>query len=304
MRDFLRYAEKERRLSPNTVSGYARDLRQLSDFLDDYLGGSGWTWGEVDRLTIRSFLGSLEERGLARTTIQRKLSALRAFYAFLHRTDRIAVNPARLVRAPRKERPLPGYLSEDRAAELFERLGDRATSDGGFLALRRWALLELLYSCGLRLAEARGLDLGRLDLESGEVRVLGKGEKERVVPLGRRAARALAAYLPARRDALGGPPDPAGRAVFVSTRGRRLSRRQIQRDVTDALRSASDGERLTTHSLRHTFATHLLDRGADLVSVKEMLGHASLSTTRIYTHTSVERLKRVHARAHPRGGAE
>lgn len=306
--DFLRYAEHERRLSPHTTSAYRRDIGQLARFLDGYLGTAEWGWSEIDRLAIRSFLGALEKDGLSRASIQRKLSAVRAFYAFLHRTDRVSASPARPVRAPRRERPLPAYLTVEGADDLCTRLAELARVEGGFLALRRWALLELLYSCGIRLAEAQGLDLLDVDLSRREARVMGKGRKERVVPLGRGAVEAIEAYLPARSEVLRPRPDgAAGRpsgapALFVSTRATRLSKRQIQRDVTAALRSVSEGERLSTHSLRHSFATHLLDRGADLVSVKELLGHASLSTTRIYTHTSVERLKRVHARAHPRGG--
>lgn len=292
--DFLRYAASERRLSPNTIDGYRRDLAQFATFLDAYHGG-GWTWDGLDRLTIRSFLGELESRGLARSSVQRKLAAVRAFYAFLHRTGRVDANPARLVRAPRRERPLPGFLTEDSAEALFDAVGALAAAEGSVLALRRRALLELFYSCGLRLAEAQGLDRSALDLSGGQARVLGKGGVERVVPVGRRAQSALRDYLRVR------PPADSD-AVFVSSRGERLSRRQIQRDVTRMLDAVADGERLSTHSLRHTFATHLLDRGADLVSVKELLGHASLTTTRIYTHTSVERLKQVHARAHPRGG--
>ena len=292
--DYLRYAGAERGLSPNTVSGYRRDLDQFAAFLDEYLATT-WSWADVDRLAIRAFLGSLETRGLKRSSIQRKLAAVRAFFAFLHRTDRLATNPASSVRSPRRDRTLPGFLTEESASALFEAIAPVAGEDAGFLPLRRRALLELLYSCGLRLAEVQTLDRLALDLGSGQVRVVGKGGVERVVPVGRRAGQALEAYLKMR-------PDTETDAVFVSTRGSRLSRRQIQRDVTGALETVADGERLSTHSLRHTFATHLLDRGADLVSVKELLGHASLTTTRIYTHTSVERLKRVHARAHPRGG--
>lgn len=293
--DFLRYAARERRLSPNTVAAYRRDLDQLASFLSDHRGSSDWRWDRVERGDIRAFLGSLELRGLARSSIQRKLAAVRAFYAFLHRTERIEANPARLVRAPRRERPLPGFVAEDRAMELLDGIGERASDSGDPLELRRWAMIELLYSCGLRLAELRGLDRDGVDVNGRQLRVTGKGGKERVVPVGSRALDALAIYLAARGD-------DGSKALFTSTRGSRLSRRQIQRDMSRLLAGAADGERLSTHSLRHSFATHLLDRGADLVSVKELLGHASLSTTRIYTHTSVERLKRVHARAHPRGG--
>ncbi|MXW56334.1 MAG: tyrosine recombinase XerC [Gemmatimonadales bacterium] len=293
--DFLRYARSERRLSPNTVSAYRRDLGQFEAFVSAYEGTHDWSWSDVHRVSIRSFMGDLESRGLQRSSIARKLAAVRAFFAFLQRTDRVEASPARLVRTPRRDRTLPSFLSEEDARELLDTAGAAARRDGSAVALRRWALLELLYSCGLRLAEVQGLDVTAVDRRTGQVRALGKGGKERVIPLGRRASDALGAYFGKRGES-------ASRAAFLSVRGTRLSRRQIQRDVTAQLARVAEGDRLTTHSLRHSFATHLLDRGADLVSVKEMLGHASLSTTRIYTHTSVDRLKRVHSRAHPRGG--
>ncbi|MDH3734491.1 MAG: tyrosine recombinase XerC [Gemmatimonadota bacterium] len=295
--DFLRYAAYERRLASNTTDGYRRDLLQFAAFLDAYNGATDWDWSHVDRASIRAFMGSLESRGLKRSSIQRKLAAIRAFFTFLNRVGRLDANPAGLVKSPRRDRTLPGFLTEDGAAVLLDSIGDAARVDGAFLPLRRWALLELLYSCGLRLAEVQGLDRASLDGAARQLRVVGKGNKERIVPVGGRARAAISEYLRTR-------PDVSTEALFVSNRGSRLSRRQIQRDVTGALASVADGERLSTHSLRHTFATHLLDRGADLVSVKELLGHASLTTTRIYTHTSVDRLKRVHAQAHPRGGAE
>ena len=293
--DFLRYAEHERHLSINTVAAYRRDLDQLSAFMGQYEGSNSWIWDDVDRVSIRSFLHELESRGLRRSSMQRKLAAIRAFFAFLQRTGRLSTNPARLIRAPKRERTLPSFISEDRVRNLFECIGDAAVVDGTFLPLRRWALLEIFYSCGLRLSEVYALDRPALDLDERQVRVLGKGEKDRIVPIGGPAIKALLAYLRVR-------PPASTRAIFVSVKGNRLSRDQIQRDVTKVLATVADGDRLTTHSLRHTFATHLLNAGADLVSVKEMLGHASLSTTRIYTHTSVERLKHVHSQAHPRGG--
>ncbi len=320
LEDFLRHVEKERMLSPNTVEAYGRDVREFGRFLEEWSGEAGWGWEDADRLAVRSFLGALEERGLEPSTMARKLSAVRVFYRFLHREGRVPANPARRVRSPKGETSLPGYLSAGETEELFERLRERAEADGGFLALRNRALLETLYSSGLRLAEVRGLDLPDVDLSAGQVRVTGKGEKERIVPLGGAAADALRAYLPRRGELLErrreaarrspvpatGPPGPeAGSGppeapVFVSVRGRRLSRRQIQRTVRKLLDAVAEGEGLSTHALRHTFATHLLDQGADLMAVKELLGHASLSTTRIYTHTSRERLQRVYRRAHPR----
>ena len=300
VRDFLRNASAERRLSDHTVAGYRRDLAQFDAFVSGYEGTTDWGWGDVDRLSIRSFMGALERSGLKRSSIGRKLAAVRAFYAFLQRTDRVDASPARLVRAPRRARDLPSFLNEDQARDLLDAAGEAARRDGSALALRRWALLELLYSCGLRLAEAHALDAADVDPGTGQLRATGKGGKERIVPLGRPAAEALRLYL-ASRPAGAATASDATDAVFLSTRGARLSRRQMQRDISAQLAGVADGERLTPHSLRHSFATHLLDRGADLVSVKEMLGHASLSTTRIYTHTSVDRLRRVHSRAHPRG---
>lgn len=307
--DFLRYAERERRLARNTVEAYRRDLLELYRFLNGYLASSEWRWADADRLALRSFLGSLEDRGLGRSTIARKLSAVRSFYRFLHRTDRVSANAARHLRGPRRGRSLPGHLSEGQAEALFELVRARAEADGGFVALRNQALLELLYSSGLRLAEVQQLDLQDLDLRTGQLRVRGKGGKERIVPVGSEAAEALRTYLACRsrvRDRRRQEPAlDAGLArapVFLSVRGERLSRRQIQRAVTRTLDAVAAGEGLSTHALRHSFATHMLNRGADLIAVKELLGHASLSTTRVYTHTSVERIRRAYQRAHPRAG--
>ena len=295
--DFLRYAAGERRMSAKTVENYARDLRQFERFVVGHEGGGDWSWSEVDRTTIRSFLGSMAARGLARTTLRRRLAAVRSFYGFLRRTGRVEGDPSRSIRGPKLGRTLPEHLTVDQARSMLEQARVTAEESGSFLDLRRWALLETLYSCGLRVSEVHQLDTTHVAAD--RIRALGKGGKERDVPLGAAAAAALAAYLPARRKHA-----PDERAVFVSRKGNRLSIRQLQRDATQALKIASDGARVSTHSLRHTFATHLVDGGADLVSVKAMLGHASLSTTRVYTHTSVERLRKVHAQAHPRGGGE
>lgn len=307
--DFLRYAEKERGLSPNTITAYRRDLDQFARFLREWLATGDWSWEDADRRAIRAFLGELDLRGLERSTVARKLSAVRSFFRFLHRNDRVPANPAKAVRTPKGERSLPGHLTAEQTEELFELLASHAGPDGGLVALRDHALVELLYSCGLRLAEAQGLDLPELDLSAGQVRVTGKGEKERVVPVGSRAVAAIRAYLPVRARVMrekragaggGSGGEEPGHPLFVSVRGGRLSRRQIQRTVSRALDAVAAGEGLSTHALRHSFATHMLDQGADLMAVKELLGHESLSTTRIYTHTSRERLKEVYRRAHPR----
>ncbi len=295
--DFLRYVRTERRLSPHTEAAYRRDLNDFSSFLAAHMESADWSWADVDRLDIRAWLGDLEERRKRRrSTVARKLSAVRAFFRFLHRTEHIAFNPARFVRAPRKRTDLPGYLTRGQADDLFRMLEEYAA-----LAIRDRAIIEMLYSSGLRLAELQGLDDDDLDLGRGLVKVLGKGSRERVVPVGERAREAVRDYLARRQeidDAAGGTG--GSRPLFVSRRGTRLSRRQIQRGVSAWLAWAAGGEGLSVHALRHSFATHMLDSGADLLAVKELLGHASLSTTRIYTHTSRERLVQTYRQAHPR----
>ena len=297
---FLGYVEHERQLSPETLKAYAGDLAEFEAFLDRYYGAPEWTWGGVDRLSIRSWMGDMAgRRKLARTSIARKLSAVRSFYRFLHVEDRVAANPARTVRTPKRERHLPGFLTREQMEAVFRDAEARAEG-GGFHALRNLALVELFYATGMRLAELQAMDLASLDLVSDRVRVLGKGRKERIVPLGRSAVRALRAYYDAGERVMAAAGRPDRRAVFVAQTGRRISMRQIQNIVGGFLKGIADDAGLSTHSLRHTFATHLLDAGADLLAVKELLGHASLSTTQIYTHTSKERLKKIYRQAHPR----
>jgi integrase/recombinase XerC len=296
---FLRHIEDGRQLSGHTVSAYRRDLTQLLAFLDRHFGGPAWTWEGVDRLALRGWLAHLTRRSLSRRTVARKLSAVRSFYRFLHREQRVETNPARALRSPRPERRLPGWMTGEEIGRLFDAAETRA-SDGGSRALRDLAILELFYATGMRLSELNGLDMGDLDLVADQVRVRGKGRKERLVPLGRSAVLALRRWEPRRAAILAAHTDGDRQAVFLSERGRRLSRRRIQVVVSKFLAAASDDDELSTHSIRHSFATHLLDNGADLLAVKELLGHASLSTTQIYTHTSKERLKRVYDQAHPR----
>lgn len=295
---FLRNAAEGRQLSPHTVAAYARDLDELLDFLGRHMT-YGWSWGDIRRADLRAFTAELSRRGLARRTIARKLSAARSFFRFLHRDGIIAANPARSLRAPKLDRTLPSWLSEADVQRLFTAVEARA-SEGGFLAARDHAMVEVLYSSGLRLAELGGLDLPDVDLIADQVKVVGKGSKERIVPLGSAAVRALRRYEMRRREVLASCPEGDRDALFVSGNGRRLSHRRIQQVVRSFLDEVAEGAGLSTHSLRHSFATHLLDAGADLMAVKELLGHSSLSTTRIYTHTSTERLKRVYDAAHPR----
>jgi integrase/recombinase XerC len=298
--EFMRYVAHERQLSPQTVRAYADDLREFQEFLDRYYGAPEWSWGGVDRLAIRAWMGDCAtRRGLARTSIARKLSAIRSFYRFLHVEERVQANPARAVRTPKKQRTLPGFLTREQMEAVFETATMRAQA-GGFRAQRNLAIVELFYSAGLRVSELQGLGMDSIDLVSERLRVMGKGRKERILPIGGLAVRALRTYYDSRARIVGQASRPDARAVFVGQTGRRLGVRQVQNVVTDFLREVAGEAGLSTHSLRHTFATHMLDAGADLLAVKELLGHASLSTTQIYTHTSKERLKRVYRLAHPR----
>lgn len=295
--DYLRHLEDERQLSQHTADAYRRDLRDLNGFLNGYYGSSQWSWAEVDRLAVRAFLSHLTMAELKKRTIARKLSAVRSFFRFLQREGIVAANPARHVRAPRGGRALPGYLTQREMSRLFELAAQKA-AEPGWRGLRDQALMELLYSAGLRLSEVHSLTLAHLDFDGGRVKVHGKGRKERIVPIGGHAVNALRAYGRERAQQFGAPActDP----LFTSDRGGRLSRRQIQRIATRYIALVAEESGLSTHSVRHSFATHLLDEGADLMAIKELLGHASLSTTQMYAHTSRERLRQVYRVAHPR----
>jgi len=294
--DFLAFAEKERQYSPNTVQAYARDLARFAAFCDRHFAGE-WTWKTIDRAGLRSFLGELQRQGLTKRSAARALSSIRSFYRYLQANGRVKVNIAKATRVPRVEKRLPTPLARDQVGELFALVESRAEDDD-FRALRDLAMVELFYATGMRLSELGGLDLDRLDLLGDQVKVVGKGRKERLLPLGTHAGRALRRYLP-HRDAIVAGYGQRHQAVFVNARGGRLTARTIQRRVQALFRACGVAE-ARVHSLRHTFATHMLDAGADLRAVQELLGHASLSTTQIYTHTSVERLKRVYRDAHPR----
>lgn len=294
--EFLRHLADERQLSPNTVRAYERDLGDLAEFLTGYYGTPDWRWSHVDRLTLRSFMGWGKRRGLARRTLARKLSAVRTFFRFLHLEGSLERNPARAIRGPRGGRRLPGHLAEAGIGRVFA-IAEADAAENTLKGTRTLLILELLYGSGLRLAELHGLDLGALDRVGDQVRVLGKGRKERIVPVTTPALTALRRYEP-RREETGAP---SGRGpLLVNPKGERLSRRSVQSSVRELLERAGESDGVSVHSLRHSFATHMLDGGADLMAVKELLGHVSLSTTQIYTHTSKERLRSVYRNAHPR----
>ncbi len=296
--DFLRFLASERNDSPHTVKAYGRDLDGFAAFLDRYYGGTTWSWAGVDRLAVRGFLADRVRAGWSKRTMARALSAIRALYRFLGQHYGVEANPAKAAATPRLEKRLPGYLDRKAVERLFE-VAEARAAENTFRTARDRAMLELFYSTGMRLSELVGLDLDDLDLVSDQVRVRGKGKKERLLPVGRPAVAALRQYY-LRRDELPRSPGGDRRAVFVGERGRRLTPRAVQLAIRRLLDAVREGQRISTHSLRHSFATHLLDAGADLRAVQELLGHASLSTTQIYTHTSVERLKHVYHQAHPR----
>ncbi|WP_297527957.1 tyrosine recombinase XerC [Thiohalobacter sp.] len=283
--DYLRYLRDARRLSPHTLKAYGRDL----DAFRVHCSGRGFE--DPLRVTtpeVRLFAAALHHRNLAPKSIQRHLSAVRGLYDHLAREGHLASNPARGVRAPKAERRLPQTLDVDQMARLLDRPADDP------LALRDLAMLELLYGCGLRLAELVGLDVD--DINNDLVRVTGKGRKTREVPLGSKARAALARWRP-ERDRLAGDGEPA---LFVSRKGRRLSPRSVQERLRRQALAAGVPGRPHPHMLRHAFASHLLESSGDLRAVQELLGHADIGTTQIYTHLDFQHLAEVYDRAHPR----
>jgi len=300
VQDFLTHLEKERDVSPNTIIAYRRDLEEFVKFLGSYYGAREWSWQGIDRLAIRGFLGHLTRKKLNKRSIARSLSAIRSFYKYLHRNELVEANPARGVNTPKQDKYLPAYLDRAQIDLLFQSAELKAR-EGRFSDVRNAAVLELFYSTGMRLSELRGINRMDIDLLSQQVKVRGKGRKERIIPVGDHAQLALRNYE-SKRDELLRAIGPKGdrTAFFLSTRGKRISLRAIQNAVKSFLDLIDESSGLSTHSLRHTFATHLLDAGADLRAVQELLGHSSISTTQIYTHTSIERLKQVYEKAHPR----
>jgi len=296
---FLTHLAKERDVSPNTLRAYRKDLTNLEIFLSTQLGPD-FSWATVDRLVLRGFLGYLTRAGLSKRSTARSLSAVRTLFKFLHREELVENNVARAVSSPKLEKYLPVWLDRKQVDVLFD-MAELRAREGDFADVRNLAIIELFYSTGMRLSELRGVNGRDLDLVAQQVKVRGKGRKERIIPIGNKATLALRNYE-SKRDELvrriGARAEKV--AWFLGPAGKRLSVRGIQDIVTRFLEKLDENSGLSTHSLRHSFATHLLDAGADLRAVQELLGHASISTTQIYTHTSVERLREVYKKAHPR----
>ncbi len=291
---FKGHLRDEKRVSPHTLRNYLSDLSQFSTFLKN-LFPRGVEPGQIDTITLRAYLGYLHQQGLTRSSVGRKLAALRAFFRFLHREGRITSNPARALFTPRQSKKVPRFLTEEEVGRILEDVPQKMGNTFG--AIRDNAMVELLYATGLRASELVGLDLDRLHLEERIVRVIGKGDKERIVPFGEPAARALEVYLSARRSTF---PGSVEMGVFLNLKGTRLTSRSLQRVVHGRVVRAPLDKDASPHTLRHSFATHLLSRGADIRVIQELLGHASLSTTQKYTHVATSQLKALYDEVHPR----
>ena len=295
---FLDYLDKERNCAEYTLSSYRCDLQQLARFLYPRVDNLQLPLRAVQREQVQAFVTDLEEKGLKASTVARKLAALRSLFRYLCREGALVANPAGAVASPLVERALPRHLPVEQVAEAME-----APATERFSGMRDRAILEVFYGGGIRLGELVGLNLSSLDLAEGTIKVMGKGRKERIAPIGAKAQEALEAYLQRRAEVLlecDMSQVEAG-ALFLNGRGRRLSRRTVQRIVERHLRAVSEDDSLSPHRLRHSFAAHLLDAGADLVAVKELLGHATLAATQSYTEVSLEHLQAMYAEAHPHG---
>lgn len=290
--DYLHWLAGERQKSAATLRAYGSDLRAFAAWLQT----NERTVLDTTRADLRRYLVELEQQGLVATSVQRKLASLRGLFGWLHDEKRITKDPARLVKGPKAPRRVPRFLTTTEVDRLLGQPFDDSPQ-----GLRDRAILEVLYSTGCRVSECAGMRLHDLDLDEGFVRVLGKGRKERVALLGRPAREAVAAWLPARRTLVQAARRTDPGTLWVNRFGRGLSARWVFATVVERAHAAGLQTSLTPHGLRHSFATHLLDRGADLRTVQELLGHARLVTTEIYTHVSIGRLRDVYDRAHPQG---
>ena len=285
--DFLDYMARIKNVSSHTVKSYRSDLSEFIAFLKEIFRNTTDIFS-VTHLHLRSYIASLQDRQLRASTVARKLSSLRTFFRYAVKEGLAAANPASRFKSPRKNRPIPLTMDVESTIKLIE-APDISSKNG----LRDRAIMELLYSSGMRLSELAGMNSSDIDFLSETIKVRGKGKKERLLPVGKTASRLLSACIWERAK---GKPSP----VFLNKYGKRLSARGIERIIMKYARMVMPGSRVTVHTLRHNFATHLLDAGADLRSVQELLGHAHLSTTQIYTHVTMKRLQKVYDQVHPR----
>ncbi len=294
MEGFRRYLEGERARSAHTVRAYLADVESLLGFA---VQEGIEELGQVELGSLRRWLGAQSEAGMARATLARRAATARSFTAWALREELIAVDPAVRLQAPKRDKSLPGVLQQQQVTRIVDDL-NTAAADGGPMAVRNRAMVELLYATGVRVGELAGLDVDDLDPDRRTLRVLGKGNKERTVPYGVPAAVAIDDWLRRGRPAV--VTSHSGPALFLGVRGNRVDPRQIRAVVSELLQALGDTSATGPHALRHSAATHLLDGGADLRAVQEILGHSSLATTQIYTHVSVDRLRKSYQQAHPR----
>jgi len=289
--EFLEFLRHEKNASSHTVAGYERDLKQVAAYLKE----REVRWDKAGNVVLRGFLAELHEKKRRKTTIGRKLAALRSFYDFCLRKKWISENPAKILATPRQEKRVPSFLSEDEAAALL----DLPWSTGP-IDLRDKAILELFYATGIRVSELVGIETGDIHFGERLVRVRGKGRKERIVPFGGKARQALEAYRRVRPELAAKAGAVGTEAFFLNYRGGRLTTRSVQRMFRKYIRRTAVTRKISPHSLRHSFASHLLGRGADLRVIQELLGHASLATTQKYTHVDLKQLLGVYKKSHPR----
>jgi len=295
---YLSYLNIERNYSRHTITSYRNDLLQLLDFVaeEQQIIPMKVELHSVDRLTIRLWMGELSEKGISRNSIARKVAAVRSFFKYCFKRGYVQKNPAHLLIVPKKEKRLPVTVTHGDIQNMME-LADDNTPE----VQQERAILELFYSTGIRLSELVNLDVNDVDMRKSQVTVLGKGNKQRVIPIGKKAVEAYKNHLKTRTELLtSASENDDKKALFVATRGGRIYPRKVQRIIEKYLTKTSEVTQKSPHTLRHSFATHMLDAGADIRMIKEFLGHTDLNSTQIYTHTSMERLQKVYSKAHPR----
>jgi tyrosine recombinase XerC len=293
---FVSYLSKEKRYSVHTIKAYQSDLEQFAEFWGARNGDADFSdLKQTTKEQIRTYLSDLIRHGMSKRSVSRKLASLRTFFRYLMSEGLVENNPTLFILSPKLEKRLPKYLREEEIEHSLDEI-DSKTAPGA----RDRAMVELFYGTGMRLSELVGLNVQDINLSSGTVRVRGKGDKQRILPIGKTVSRVLKTYLEARHQL---SSSVQNQALFLNSRGERISTRGVQQIVRKRLSAASEKIQLSPHMLRHSFATHLLDHGADLQAVKELLGHATLSTTQTYTHVSREHLKKIYRQAHPRSEA-